>query len=327
MGSELRFPAVWRYNIIYLSIVMSQNKVHRVRSIQEFHKMKGLPAPQHPLISLFDYGKIECSTEVNHKNFVFDFYHISVKRSIGTQYRYGQGHYDFDDGVMFFIAPNQVFGIEPIAEIASPKSGWVLMVHPDFLWNTALAKQIKQYEFFGYAVNEALFLSEKEEATLNTIVNNIEQEYQGNIDKFSQKIIVSQLETLLNYSERFYQRQFITRKKTNHQVLGRFEDLLNAYFNSAKALKNGLPTVQFVSEELNISPNYLSSLLKTLTGQSTQQHIHEKLIEKAKERLSATELSVSEIAYELGFEHSQSFSKLFKSKTNASPLEFRRAFN
>jgi AraC-like DNA-binding protein len=305
---------------------MAQNKVHRVKSIREFHKMKGLPAPQHPLISLFDYGKVVCSTEVNYKNFIFDFYHISCKRSIGTKYKYGQSHYDFDEGVMFFIAPNQVFGIEPIAEIASPKSGWVLMVHPDFLWNTALAKNIKHYDFFDYAVNEALFLSEKEEATLNTIVHNIEQEYQGNIDKFSQNIIVSQIETLLTYSERFYERQFITHKKANHQMLNRFEDVLNACFNDNKTLMNGLPTVQSLSAELNISPTYLSSLLKNLTGQSTQQHIHEKLIGKAKERLSTTELSVSEIAYELGFEHPQSFSKLFKSKAKVSPLEFRRAF-
>lgn len=290
--------------------------------------MKGLPAPQHPLISLFDYGKMECSKEVNHKNFVFDFYHISVKRSIGTKYKYGQSHYDFDDGVMFFIAPNQVFGIEPIEEIASPKSGWVLMIHPDFLWNTSLAKSIKRYEFFDYAVNEALFLSEKEEATLNTIVRNIEQEYEGNIDKFSQNIIVSQIETLLNYSERFYQRQFIRRNKSNHEVLEHLEKILNDYFTDENLMNvRGLPTVQFIADALHLSPTYLSSLLKSLTGQSTQQHIHSKLIEKAKEKLSTTHLTVSEIAYELGFEHSQSFSKLFKTKTHLSPLEFRQSFN
>lgn len=304
---------------------MAQHHVHRVRTIQEFHQMKGLPPPQHPLISLFDYGSFQCKEEINHKNLVFDFYHISCKRSTGAKFKYGQGHYDFDNGVMFFIAPNQVFGIEPIAEIAAPRSGWVLMVHPDFLWNTSLAKKMNRFEFFDYSVNEALFLSEKEEATIKTIVKNIEQEYQSNIDKFSQDIIVSQLETLLNYSDRFYQRQFITRKVGHHKMLDSFEMMLNDYFKQEHI--QGLPTVQFFAEELHVSPTYLSNMLKSITGLTAQQHIHEKLIELAKEKLSTSELSVSEIAYELGFEHSQSFSKLFKIKTNQSPLEFRASFN
>ncbi|MEH6680591.1 MAG: AraC family transcriptional regulator [Sediminicola sp.] len=304
---------------------MNQNQVHRVKSIAEFHKMKGLPSPQHPLISLFDYGAFECSKEIHHKNFVFDFYHISIKRSVGAKFKYGQNHYDFDDGVMFFIAPNQVFGIETIEEIATPKSGWILMIHPDFLWNTPLATNIKQYEFFDYAVNEALFLSEKEETMLNAIVKNVEHEYNGNLDKFSQSIIISQIETLLNYSDRFYQRQFLTRKVNNHQILQKVEKIIDDHFNDDST--TGLPTVQYVAKSLNLSPMYLSSLLKSVTGQTTQQHIHEKLIEKAKEKLSTTELTVSEIAYELGFEHSQSFSKLFKVKTNLSPLEFRSSFN
>ena len=304
---------------------MSQQQVHRVKSISEFHKMKGLPSPQHPLISLFDYESFACSEEINHKNFVFDFYHISIKRSIDATFKYGQSHYDFDDGVMFFIAPNQVFGIEKIDEIATTQSGWVLMVHPDFLWNTPLAKNISHYEFFDYAVNEALFLSDKEEETLNAIVKNIEQEYNANLDQFSQNIIISQLETLLNYSERFYQRQFLTRKVNNYQILDNVEKTIDDYFNNENT--SGLPTVQYIAHSLNISPMYLSSLLKSLTGLTTQQHIHEKLIEKAKAKLSTTELTVSEIAFQLGFEHSQSFSKLFKNKTNSSPIEFRNSFN
>ncbi|MFL9846040.1 helix-turn-helix domain-containing protein [Flavobacterium rhizosphaerae] len=304
---------------------MNQHQVHRVHSIAEFHKMKGLPSPQHPLISLFDYASFECSKEINHKNFVFDFYHISIKRSIGAKYKYGQNNYDFDDGVMFFIAPNQVFGIEKIEEIATTRSGWILMVHPDFLWNTPLAAAIKKYEFFGYAVNEALFLSEKEETTLNAIVKNIEQEYQANLDKFSQAIIISQLETLLNYCDRYYQRQFLTRKVANHNILEGVEKTIEDYFKDENTA--GLPTVQYIAEALNLSPMYLSSLLKSVSGLTTQQHIHEKLIEKAKEKLSTTELTVSEIAFELGFEHSQSFSKLFKSKTSVSPLAFRNSFN
>jgi AraC-like DNA-binding protein len=259
---------------------MSQQQVHRVHSIAEFHKMKGLPSPQHPLISLFDYASFECSKEIHHKNFVFDFYHISIKRSIGAKYKYGQNNYDFDDGVMFFLAPNQVFGIEKIEEIATTRSGWILMIHPDFLWNTPLAAAIKKYEYFGYAVNEALFLSEKEETTLNAIVKNIEQEYKGNLDKYSQGIIISQLETLLNYCDRYYQRQFLTRKAANHNILEGIEKTIEDYFSNKYT--TGLPTVQYVADALHISPMYLSSLLKSVTGLTTQQHIHEKLIEKAK---------------------------------------------
>ena len=170
-------------------------------------------------------------------------------------------------------------------------------------------------------------LSEKEETTITGIVKNIEQEYHTQIDKFSQDIIIAQLEVLLNYSERFYQRQFITRKISNHQILNRLEEILAEYFNNETLANQGLPTVQQIAEALNVSPNYLSGMLKTLTGQSTQQHIHNKLIEKAKEKLSTTSLSIGEIAYQLGFEHSQSFSKLFKSKTKLSPIEFRHSFN
>ena len=187
--------------------------------------------------------------------------------------------------------------------------------------------EIKQYEYFGYSVYEALHLSDKEEKMIISIMKNIQQEYQSNIDKFSQDVIIAQIELFLTYAERFYNRQFITRKISNHQILARLENLLEDYFNNDSLLKKGLPTVHFIAENLNVSPNYLSGLLKLHTGQSTQQHIHNKLIEKAKEKLSVTNLSISEIAFELGFEHHQSFSKLFKTKTNISPLEFRQSFN
>jgi AraC-like DNA-binding protein len=301
----------------------------RVKSISEFHRMKGLPPPEHPLISVIDYASIACVKEIETINWIFDFYNISVKRGLNGKLRYGQQQYDFDDGVMFFISPNQVFGIEPAPEngAAPERSGWMLLIHPDFLWNTSLAKTLKQYEYFDYTVHEALFLSDKEETIIKAIIQNIQQEYHANIDTFSQNIIISHIETLLNYSERFYHRQFITRKIGNHQTLDRLETLLTNYFNSEGLISKGLPTVQFISESLHVSPTYLRSLLKLLTGQNTQQHIHNKLIEKAKEKLSTTDLSIGEIAYELGFEHSQSFSKLFKTKTSLSPLEFRASFN
>ena len=245
---------------------------------------------------------------------------------MGHKYRYGQKDYDFDEGVMFCMAPHQVLGVIREEQGKNP-SGWMLMIHPEFLWNTLLVSSIKKYGFFDYSVNEALFLSKAEEIKIQHIVESIKQEYQSNIDQFSQNIIISQLETLLNYSERFYQRQFITRKKAHHQFLEKLNIFLDDYFIGENMIQNGLPTVQFLSEKMNMSPQYMRGLLKSLTGQTTQQIIHEKLIDKAKEKLSTTELSVSEIAYELGFEHSQSFNKLFKSKTNISPLEFRRFFN
>ncbi|HTE34545.1 MAG TPA: helix-turn-helix transcriptional regulator [Chryseolinea sp.] len=303
-------------------------KPYKIKSISEFHRLMDLPKPEHPLISVVDYAVL-VATKKNSEvtSIVTDYYSISVKRGLSEKMRYGQQEYDFDEGIMYFLAPGQVLQTTPATNTEAQPAGWILLIHPDFLWNTPLAKRIRQYEFFDYSVNEALFLSEKEEGVINNIVQNIQQEYHSNIDKFSQSIIISQIETLLNYSERFYQRQFITRQITNHSILSRLDELLTDYFNSQDLINKGLPTVQYIVEKLNTSPNYLRGLLKVLTGQNTQQHIHGKLIEKAKEKLSTTDLSVSEIAFELGFEHSQSFSKLFKTKTNLSPSEFRQSFN
>ena len=298
----------------------------RIKTISQFHTLRGLPKPKHPLISVINFQDMAPALESGKQSLIFDFYMISVKRDMNHKYRYGQQDYDFDEGVMFCMAPHQILSVIREEHGKNP-SGWMMMIHPDFLWNTPLATAIKKYEFFDYSVNEALFLSEDEELKIQQITENIKQEYQTNIDKFSQNIIISQLETLLNYSERFYQRQFLTRHKAHHQFLEKLEVLLNDYFERDDFKEKGLPSVQFLSDELNMSPQYLRSLLKTLTGQTTQQIIHEKLIEKAKEKLSTTELSVSEIAYELGFEHSQSFNKLFKAKTDISPLEFRKSFN
>ena len=297
------------------------------KTITEFHRFRQLPKPEHPLISVINVETVRQLLSEEPINLVFDFYFIALKRISNSKVKYGQQQYDFDEGILSFMSPNQVFSIALDKDEELKQSGWVLLIHPDFLWNTALAKTIKKYDFWAYSVNEALFLSEKEEATIKNIIQNVQQEYHSNIDKFSKQIIISQIETLLNYAERFYNRQFITREKGNHQILDRLENLLAEYFISDILCKNGLPTVQFISEKLNISPNYLRGTLKMLTGQNTQQHIHNKLIELAKEKLSTTDLSVSEIAYELGFEHSQSFSKIFKIKTDLSPMKFRQSFN
>jgi AraC family transcriptional activator of pobA len=305
---------------------MSGTQPYRIKTISQYHELMGLPKPAHPLITVVDMETIRRPPNDAPTSLVFDFYSISLKRNFNAKIKYGQQQYDFDEGIMFFMSPGQVFGIEAINNKEIKRSGWMLLIHPDFLWNTALAKTIKRYEYFDYAVHEALFLSDKEEKTIINIMQNIANEYHSNIDKFSQDIIIAQVELLLNYGDRFYHRQFITRKIINHQILDRLEDILTEYFSKDVAQK-GLPSVQYIAEKLNLSANYLSAMLKVLTGQSTQQHIHEKLIDKAKEKLSTTDLSVSEIAYELGFEHPQSFSKFFKTKTNSSPLEFRQSFN
>jgi AraC family transcriptional activator of pobA len=305
---------------------MTDSQPTRIKTISQFHAMRGLPSPKHPLISVINFQDMAAQPKIGRENVMFDFYMVSAKRNMGHKYRYGQKEYDFDEGIMFCMAPNQVLSVIREENGQNP-TGWMLMVHPDFLYGTPMASLIKSYEFFDYSVDEALFLSEDEERKINQIIANITQEYQDSIDKFSQGIIISQLETLLNYTQRFYQRQFITRGKASHQFLQRLDELLEAYFAKDDFRATGLPTVQLLSAELGMSPQYMRSLLRSLTGLTTQQHIHEKLIEKAKQRLSTTGLSVSEIAYELGFEHSQSFSKLFKSKTNVSPLEFRRSFN
>jgi AraC family transcriptional regulator, transcriptional activator of pobA len=306
---------------------MPGKKLIKIKTISEYHRLRGLPKPMHPLISIVDFSSIEYSEETEEVNWIFDFYSIALKRNFGSKFTYGQQQYDFDDGILFFMSPGQLFGVKIDDKNNFHPSGYMLLVHPDFLWNTTLAATIKQYDFFDYSVNEALFLSDKEERIINGIIENISQECHSNIDKYSKQIIISHIETLLNYSERFYNRQFITREKANHQILEQLENLLSEYFNSDDLISKGLPSVQFVAENLHVSPGYLGNLLRVLTGQNTQQHIHNKLIEKAKEKLSTTNLSVSEIAYQLGFEHSQSFSKLFKTKTNVSPLVFRQSFN
>lgn len=301
----------------------------RLKTIHELHQLRGLPKPTHPLVSVIDIGTIKQLPATAVTTLVADFYLIALKRNFHPHVKtgYGQQTYDFDEGVLAFMAPGQVFSLEPAAQPAGNLSGWVLLVHPDFLWNTPLAKKIKQYAYFSYSLTEALHLSAKEDRTLTNTVRSMEQECQANLDTFSQDVILAHLEVLLTYSERFYQRQFITRRKVNQEILNRLEDILAAYLDSEALANKGLPTVHYVADALHLSPTYLSSLLKVLTGQSTQHYIHDKLLAKAKLILSTTSLSVSEIAYQLGFEHPQSFSKLFKAKTNLSPLAFRQSFN
>lgn len=294
--------------------------MNSINSISEFHRLLDLPEPRHPLVSVINLAQSTFLEDEVWKGFVNRFYCVALKREAKGKIRYGQQHYDYDKGVLSFTAPNQVQYLD--LQNMECASGYLLIFHPDFLLQHTLANSIHSYGFFDYAVNEALHLSAEEEDDLITILNKIDKEC-AHIDKHTQEIILTQIELLLNYSNRFYERQFITRKNNNSELLVKFEKLLDEYFYGEV---KGLLTVQYVAEQMNLSPNYLSDLLRVHTGQNTQQHIHEKLIAKAKERLSTTNLSVSEIAYALGFEHAQSFSTLFKKKTNLSPLEFRAAF-
>lgn len=294
-------------------------------SITELHRILELPKPEHPLVSVINFEDIKCYSEESLRSVVYNFYCISIKRNFKGKMKYGQNYYDYDDGIMTFFAPGQVVSTDIMPELEL--SGWWLVFHPDFIQRYSLAKTIREYGYFSYAVNEALHLSEKEEAMVSGIMKNIRDEYYSRIDAYSQNVIVSHIELLLNYCDRFYNRQFITRKNINHDLLTRLETVLSDYFVNQNVRENGLPSVHYISQQLNVSPNYLSDMLRSLTGQSTQQHIHNKLIEKAKEILTTTSLSVAEIAYQLGFEYPQSFNKLFKNKAGVSPLEFRQSFN
>lgn len=300
---------------------------YHFKTISAYHKLAGLPKPGHPLVSVVNMEDVRMPMVGGQVSMIYDFYSIALKRVPDAKIRYGQLVSDFDDGVLFFIAPGQVFTVEIASNREHRPTGWMILFHADLLWGTHLAKMIKQYDFFDYSLYEALHVSEAEENTLNAISSQLKVEANANIDGFTQQIVIAQLALLLSYSERFYQRQFITRKVVSHEILNRLEDLILQYFRDGDLAKQGLPTVNHIAEQLNISAGYLTGMLKSLIGQNTQQYLHGKLIELAKEKLSTTSLSVSEISYELGFEHLQSFSRLFKTKTNLSPKEFRKTFN
>jgi AraC-like DNA-binding protein len=275
----------------------------------------------HPLISIIDLKDIKHSGK---ESLMFNFYSIWTEKNVESKLRYGQNYFDFDEGSMIFLSPGQIVSS---GNHRQTEFGWGLIFHPDFIRTYPLAKTIKEYGFFSYAINEALHLSDSEEKILSTIRENITNEYQSRIDDFSQDVIIAEIELMLHYCNRFYHRQFLTRKSVHHDILTQVEGILTDYFNGDKAHESGLPTVQYLGEKLNVSPGYLSDMLRTLTGQSAQQHIHNKVIEKAKELITTTSLTVNEIAFHLGFEYAQSFNKFFKNKADVSPLAYRKSFH
>lgn len=301
----------------------TEQNITKINSIKELHSFMGLPSPLNPLITIIDHSSTTNYKQSHNEKLLLEFYNISIKRSFKGKLKYGKNHYDFDDGTMSFIAPNQIISVDNEEDRNS--DGWSLLFHPDLIRQYPLGKMIKNYGFFSYTVNEALHLSDQEEKTTEAIVQNIQKEINSRLDNFSQDVIVSNLELLLSYCNRFYSRQFITRKMATNDLLTKFENILDKYFTDNSDLT--LPTVEKLATELNVSSSYLSDMLRNLTGQNTQQHIHEKLIKRAKEILTTTNLTVSEIAYQLGFEYPQSFSKLFKSKTNLTPIEYRHSYN
>ncbi|MCT4587813.1 MAG: helix-turn-helix transcriptional regulator [Carboxylicivirga sp.] len=298
--------------------------VHFIKSISEFHQLMELPKPKHPLISVIDLQQVDMTSNMEvWGSYRTEFYTISVKSGVTGKLKYGQNQFDFDEGVLMCVGPNQVLSVENIEEMDIV--GYALTLNPDFLLHHPLAKKIKEYDFFSYQVNEALHLSDDEQQIIFNLFEAIKTEYENNMDNFSQQVILSNIDLLLVHINRYYNRQFITRKNFHNNLVSQVENILSDYYK-INAHEN-LPTVQYLADNLHLSAAYLSDMLKSYTGLSAQQHIHESVITKAKELLTITELSISEIAYKLGFQHPQSFTKLFKQKTNISPLKYRQSFN
>jgi AraC family transcriptional activator of pobA len=296
----------------------TSSNIIAIASVQKLHEFLGLSSPLNPLITVIDHALTSKFNAATNNKLSLDLFNISIKRSFKGQLKYGKNTYDFDSGSMSFIAPNQIIGLDNAENIN--QDGWSLLFHPDLIRAYPLGKIIKNYGYFSYEENEALHLSEEEERTIESIVDNIKKEIHARLDRFSQDVLVSNLELLLSYAN-----QFISRKMASNDLLSQFELLLKRHFAPETMTK--IPTVEELAVQLHVSAAYLSDMLRSTTGQNTQQHIHNQIIEKAKHILTTTTLSSSEIAYALGFEYPQSFSKLFKNKTTFTPTSYRKSFH
>lgn len=294
-------------------------EIVKIETIAQYNTMRGV-STKHPLVAVIDLSKAQ---PVPAGSFNFGLYAIGLKELNYGQLRYGRSHYDYHEGSLIFIAPGQVLGVQPNIDLFAPK-GWALLFHPDLIIGTPLSKHIQDYSFFSYNVNEALHLSDKEKSIVTDCFKKIDDELDQSIDRHSKKLIASNIELLLNYCIRFYDRQFITRDNVNKGILERFEALLNGYFDSDKPYRQGLPSVAYCAEALRLSPNYFGDLIKKETGKSALEYIQAKVIDVAKTKLFDLDKSASEIAYELGFKYPQHFTRLFKQKAGLTPNDYRK---
>ncbi|MEM7551471.1 MAG: helix-turn-helix transcriptional regulator [Bacteroidota bacterium] len=300
-------------------------QIIHIRSIAQAYSYLHAEVPPHPLITLIKRWP-KTDLDLTQARFTSDLYLMAMKREINGSFQYGLSSYDFQEGTMIFIGPGQVANFSHAALYAdkeTPSTGWTILFHPDLIRKSELGKIIHKYSFFSYDTNEALHLSEKERRFLNTLVDTIDEEIHQNMDRHSQELIVQNLETILKYSSRYYDRQFYTRTNLNKDLVSKFEQFLKSYFDSEALMNEGMPTLDQCGEAMNMSGPYLSDLLRTETGRSAKDHIHRYLIEQAKTILLNSTDSVSQVAFSLGFDYPQNFSKLFKSKTGMSPSEYR----
>ncbi len=295
--------------------------IHHIDSIHLLHQVAGGPPPRHPLFSVHRLEELSNDGPGFPQYLTYGFYAVGLKKNLSGYLKYGRTSYDFQEGALGFTAPLQVLSFE--LEILKRATGWMLFFQQELLAGSALANTIRDYGFFDYQVNEGLHLSQEEENTLDIIFGNIQTEYQRPIDQYSKQVVLSNIELLLTYAQRYYSRQFILRNDISSSVLNTFESKLHQCLDHAEVLQSGLPSVNYFADQLHLSPKYLSDLLKSLTGKTTQEHIHYQLIEKAKVKLLASDAPVADIAYALGFEYPQYFSRLFKQKTGMSPTTFR----
>ena len=300
---------------------MGKNIIH-IKSINQLLEGSGFGKATHPLIAIIDTANVVFGEEMQGLKISSDLYSIALKdASCGLDY--GRKPYDFNEGVLFFSAPKQVFTVTKIQKINDVK-GWMIYFHPDLIRNTKLASKIDDYTFFNYEVNEALHLSEKEQSVLNNLVNLIDNEIQERIDNHSQQVLVSNIELILSYSFRFYERQFNTRSAQNTDIVSKVESLLKDYYKTHKLIETGQPSIDYLASECHLSANYLSDLLSRETGRSAKEHINDFIIEKAKHLLLSSTDSISGIAYSLGFNYPHYFGRIFKKKTGKTPQEYRQ---
>ena len=293
-------------------------EIVKLDSVATYNNLRGVKT-QHPLVTMLDLSQAEAMPA---RTFNFGLYAVYLKELVCGELKYGRSHYDYQEGTLVFIAPGQVMTVQPGVKTFEPK-GWALLFHPELIKGTSLGRHIHEYSFFSYDVNEALHVSEKERQIVLDLFGKIQHELDQSIDKHSRKLISANIELLLDYCTRFYDRQFITRDHSNNSIIERFEAVLNGYYSSDKPFENGLPSVAWCAAELNLSANYFGDVIKKETGKTAQEYIQEKVIDIAKERIFDLEKSVAQVAYDLGFKYPQHFTRLFKQRVGCTPNEYR----